>query len=368
MRVFVTWGLVVASACGDSGSVVDGGVDAGFDAAPFDASDDSGPRDAGWVFDARFERPDADVTHPADDVLRVNHLQVEGTHNSYHLRPAVDLPDWNYDHAPLDEQLESQGVRKFELDTYWDRFERRWHVYHVLTVDERTSCRRFLDCLATIRRWSDANPGHHPIFVQIETKTGVDDETPARLAALDDEIRTVFPEELIVTPAMVQGDDATLRDAVTTRGWPTLGQTRGRVLFFLNCSRAECELYANDDLRSRPAFPDSRPGDPWAAVRILNSPDDPEIPLAVEAGFLVRTRAISVPSAFEMDATQLRAELDRALASGAHFISTDVPVPRDDVALHVEMPGGTPSRCNPRTAPESCVSTDLEDPSLLQGR
>ncbi|MEZ4250843.1 MAG: Ca2+-dependent phosphoinositide-specific phospholipase C [Polyangiales bacterium] len=355
--------------CGDDdgtpsdGGTFDGALDGG---AADDAGSDAG-RDAGYVFDASFSRPDVDVTHPMDDTLRLNHLQCEGTHNSYHRAPPGEFPDWQYDHAPLDVQLESQGVRKFELDVWWNNRERLWHVYHVERIDDGTTCERLLECLATIRTWSDAHPGHHPIFVQIETKTPFDDETGMRFEALDEEIRTVFPEELIVSPAMVQGDAATLREAVTTTGWPTLGEVRGRVLFFLNCSRQECELYASRDLRERPAFPDSRLDDPWAAVRILNSADDPAIPTSVAMGMLVRTRAISMPSAFELDADGLRAELDAALASGAHFISTDVPVPREDVALHVEMPEGMPSRCNPVSAPEGCTAAAIEDPSRLRG-
>lgn len=32
---------------------------------------------------------------PMDDALRINHLQAKGTHNSYHLRPAIIGPDWD---------------------------------------------------------------------------------------------------------------------------------------------------------------------------------------------------------------------------------------------------------------------------------
>ena len=96
----------------------------------------------------------------------------------------------------------------------------------------------------------------------------------------------------------------------------------------------------------------------------MNTPGD-DVRAAVAAGFLVRTRAISMPDALHDDAATLRAELDRALESGAHIISTDVPVPRDDVALHVEIPGGTPSRCNPVTAPAECTAASIEDPALI---
>ena len=154
--------------CGDDdgtpsdGGTFDGALDGG---APDDAGSDAG-RDAGYVFDASFSRPDVDVTHPMDETLRLNHLQCEGTHNSYHRAPPGEFPDWQYDHAPLDVQLESQGVRQFELDVWWNNRERLWHVYHVERIDDGTTCERLLECLATIRTWSDAHPGHHPIFVQ----------------------------------------------------------------------------------------------------------------------------------------------------------------------------------------------------------
>src|SRR5690606_5928561 len=71
------------------------------DAGPPDAGRDGGPgrRDAGPPsVDASFDRLTGDVRHPLDDLLRLNHLQAEGTHNSYHLRVREDtLDDWSYD-------------------------------------------------------------------------------------------------------------------------------------------------------------------------------------------------------------------------------------------------------------------------------
>lgn len=334
------------------------------DAASRDAGRDAGPgpRDAGPpTVDASFDRLEGDVRHPLDDALRLNHLQAEGTHNSYHLRNrAQTLDDWSYDHAPLGEQLESQGVRALELDVRWDEDLQRHRVYHLPVVDPRTTCDLFLDCLSALRRFSDAHPGHHPLLVQLEPK----DTTAAHADALDAEIRAVFPDELLITPDLVRGDAETIAEALATRGWPTLGEVRGRVLFFLDCDRSFCVEYAGEGLEGRAAFVDSEPGDAFAAVRVMNTPGD-DVRAAVAAGFLVRTRAISMPDALHDDAATLRAELDRALESGAHIISTDVPVPRDDVALHVEIPGGTPSRCNPVTAPAECTAASIEDPALI---
>ena len=64
---------------------------------------------------------------PLDDVLRANHVQVVGTHNSYHVMTA-DIPQWRYTHAPLDEQIAEQGVRQFELDAYWDADTQTWSI------------------------------------------------------------------------------------------------------------------------------------------------------------------------------------------------------------------------------------------------
>ena len=55
----------------------------------------------------------------ADDCLRLNHLQVLGTHNSYHIAPAAPIlaalgdraPALDYTHQPLPVQLERLGIR-----------------------------------------------------------------------------------------------------------------------------------------------------------------------------------------------------------------------------------------------------------------
>lgn len=305
--------------------------------------------------------------HPMDDVLRLNHLQCEGTHNSYHVQPTeVTAPDWSYTMAPLAEQLDTQGVRKLEIDVHWDAATASFNVYHLPRFDAVSTCATFVDCLTNVRGWSRRHPGHHPIFIQIEPKTLPAMGTPERLSAmdaLDAEILSVFDPEEVILPDEVQGARATLDEAVTEDGWPTLGQTRGRILFFFNCSREDCVLYANEGtgLDGRVIFADSEEGDPWSAVRIQNTPNA-EARAAVEAGYLVRTFADGIASLLADGSNDLEA----ALASGAHMISTDVPAPRDDMAYFVEMPGGTPSRCNPVTAPVGCTSLDIEDPARLR--
>ena len=49
--------------------------------------------------------------------LRINHIQVLGTHNSYHIEPfGPTIRAYDYTHEPLDVQAEDFAVRQFELD------------------------------------------------------------------------------------------------------------------------------------------------------------------------------------------------------------------------------------------------------------
>ncbi len=304
--------------------------------------------------------------HPKDDMLRLNHVQMEATHNSYHVAPSPTLlADWDYTHASVDVQLEEQGVRGVELDVNWNEDAGVYEVYHIDLLDPNTTCSLLEDCLETLRAWSDAHPGHHTIFVQIEPKSGFPTaELAARFDALDAEIRAVLPPELLVTPDDVRGARATLAEAVLNDGWPTLGATRGRFFFYFDCARDVCLEYAGDGtLAGRVLFPDSIVGDPFAGFMVVNDPGAAALAM-VEAGYLVRVRAETLTDVLD----GLPDDLDAALATGAQVVSTDFPAPRGDgIDYFVEIPGGTPSRCNPVTAPADCTSADVEDPARIAG-
>jgi hypothetical protein len=315
--------------------------------------------------------PPRPVPHPRDDTLRMNHLQAKGTHNSYHVETTNGtLVDWNYTHAPLAEQLDEQGVRKFELDVWYDALLDTHEVLHLPALDPGTVCDTLIECLEDIKGWSDYHPGHHPLFVQIEPKDqGSNDPevVTERMEWVEQDILSVFPEERIITPDEVRGGADSLAEALDAQGWPTLGQARGRILFFLDCHRDHCVDYAHGGtgLDGRLIFAASQEGDPFDAVRVINNPESQleQIQDAVMAGRIVRTMVDNVLRALDNDTTRLEAGLE----SGAHMLSSDVPVPRDDTEYVMEIPGGTPSRCNPISAPPDCVSTDLEDPDLLTG-
>src|SRR5688500_8686831 len=147
-------------------------------------------------------------------------------------------------------------------------------VVHLPVIDPLTRCERLTDCLLSVRAWSDAHPGHHALFIQIEPKDVYAEETAdVILAAIERAILAVFPREQIITPDEVRGTHPTLAAALAADGWPTLGETRGRVLFYMDRSDALRDRYAGDgSLAGRLIFPDSDPGDPFAGVMVINDP------------------------------------------------------------------------------------------------
>jgi len=314
--------------------------------------------------------PDGDPPHqyPLDDVLRLDDLQALGTHNSYHLETGeTPVTAWDYSHRPLDEQLGVLGVRQFELDLFRDWETDSFWVFHVPFLDMSTTCLYLDECLCAMKEWSDRNPGHHPLLTLLELKDDHDEETAEEvLADLEEEIVAVWPEDRLVTPDLVRGDHACLRDALEQQGWPTLGELRGRALFVLHAGGAYRDEYTRDGTEGRVLFPDAY-GDltlGFAAVHSINDPigSIEAIEAAVEAGHLVRTRADSdSEQAWAGDTTRSEA----ALASGAHFVSTDYPEPHYESGYVVAVPGGTPSRCNPLGAPEECTSEAIEDPQVI---
>lgn len=173
----------------------------------------------------------------------------------------------------------------------------------------------------------------------------------------------MFGPERLITPDDVRGDHETLEDAVLAGAWPTLDDSRGKVMFVLNDHREEY-VAGTTSLQDRVAFPNSSPGQPDAGFLLLNDPiaDFDTIQAAVDAGYIVRTRADSpVVTAQSGDTTQR----DAAFASGAQFVSTDYPLPgmseRWDTSYVAQLPGGGTARCNPVSAPPDCDDDSLED-------
>jgi hypothetical protein len=350
--------------------------------------------------------------------VRLNQMQVVGTHNSYHVQDGPSLfsvlrtfspalaDSLEYTHRPLDQQLGDQGIRQVELDVFTDPAGGLYatpagpgvvallglppdlpphdpngvmrhpglKVFHVQDVDFHSRCLKLLACLRTIKRWSDANPRHVPVMILLELKDdaipdpGIGFVVPRQfgfvdLDKVDRKVRSVFSEEQLLTPDDVRGDHDTLEEAVLTDGWPRLDDARGKVLFALDNEGQEKSLYlvAHPSLRGRVMFTSSRPGAPEAAFVKLNDPlgDGALIRDLVARGYIIRTRA-------DADTVQARTgdttQRDAALASGAQFVSTDYPVgdPNFGSGYVVALPGGGLARCNPVNAPAGCSPGDLE--------
>src|SRR6187397_570906 len=180
-------------------------------------SSDGDSSDAGTTSSSPTKSTGApQATYRLDDTLRLNEVQVLGSHNSYHASPypevlnalrgvnAATAAGLDYGHRPLPAQFDV-GVRQIELDVW-------------------STCLTFVLCLRAVKTWSDAHPGHVPIMIEVEMKDATEDVTPATFDALEAEIRSVFAADDLVTPDDVRGSDPSLGHAVRTRGWPTLGE------------------------------------------------------------------------------------------------------------------------------------------------
>jgi Phosphoinositide phospholipase C, Ca2+-dependent len=336
----------------------------------------------------------AATAHGADPAdLRLNQIQVIGSHNSYHVAPAPSVMDLiavtgkaraeslDYTHRPLPEQFGTLGIRQIELDIYADPKgelfaspaaramvknngkdagpdpnvggvldKPGFKVLHLPDVDYLSTVPTFTAGLQQIRDWSKAHPKHVPIMVLVELKEDVLPLMPTkvlpfdknRLDDVDAEIQAVFKSDDLVTPDMVRGDATSLRKAIQKRGWPRLDAVRGKTLFCLDNTGKLAELYleGHPALKNRVMFAPVDVKNAAAAFFKVNDPikDFDRIRTLVAAGFLVRTRADEGTLNARKNDTVRR---DQALASGAQFVSTDYSEARNAwSAYRVRLPGG----------------------------
>lgn len=355
------------------------------------------------------------VERDPDASIRINQIQVIGSHNSYHagLLPGIAklleqknpeaFKSLDYAHAGLASQLD-QGIRQIELDIFADSKGGRYahpfgprlvaeaglpadpdpypdgvmlkpgfKVMHVQDIDYVSSCQPFVACLQIVRSWSKAHPLHVPIFILVETKQDMPDEklpwttpepyTSATFDALDAEIRSVFSKDEMITPDQVRGRHHTLNEAVLRGGWPTLGKARGKVIFLMD-QKAVGPVYleGHPALRGRVLFTNARPGDPDAAFVEENDGSSSEIAELVRKGYLVRTQVDADTVEARTNDTRRR---DEGLKSGAQLLSTDYPAFESSrwTGYSVALPSGTVARCNPVNAPVGCETSLLEGSS-----
>jgi len=337
--------------------------------------------------------------------LKLNEIQIVGTHNSYHsgispnemaylrkVNPqAAEALD--YRHPSLSTQL-NDGVRQLEIDVYGDSrgglfahpagpglavkagfppdpdFDPThlmdkpgFKVLHVQDIDYRSNCEPFTECLKEIRAWSKAHPGHLTLFILVENKDGrprgdymVTPEpiTLETFDRLDAEVRSVFQRAEMIVPDDVRGHHNTLEEAILTSGWPTLESARGKVIFLLDQRRVG-PLYTkgHPSLEGRVFFTNAQPGTPDAAfIEANDSASDPNlVPELVRKGYLVRTMTDPGAAGVRANETMRR---DASIASGAQILSTDYPLHEPAASGYfVEVDHGT-VRCNPVLKPLGC--------------
>jgi hypothetical protein len=338
--------------------------------------------------------------------VKLNQIQVIGTHNSYHAgiapneakvwqaKYAKAFAGLDYSHPALTAQFDS-GVRQIELDVYADSkgglyshpsgpsmaaaaglpadpdFDPNhlmdkpgFKVMHVQDVDYRSNCQPFIACLNEVRRWSHAHPGHIPVFILVETKqdspkgikvTEPEKFTSATFDALDAEIRSVFPADELITPDDVRGSYPTLEKAVLAGNWPTLETSRGKVIFLMD-QRPVGPVYleGHPSLKGRVLFTNAAPGEPDAAFIERNDGPAEEITALVRKGYLIRARTDADTKEARTNETSRR---DAMIASGAQLLSTDYPAAepaRWAGSYSVSLPGGKVAQCDPANAPKSC--------------
>jgi Phosphoinositide phospholipase C, Ca2+-dependent len=343
------------------------------------------------------------------DTIKLNQIQVIGSHNSYHagIAPSetkvwlAKYPDaykgLDYSHPALARQLDD-GVRQIELDIFADTKGGRYahpsgpstvaaaglpadpefdpsgimnkpgfKVMHVQDIDYRSNCQPFTACLTEVRRWSHDHPDHIPIFILIETKqdspknlklTEPELFTSVTFDALDAEIRSVFPSKEMITPDDVRGGYPTLEEAVLAENWPTLKSARGKVIFLMDQhSVGPVYLEGHPSLHGRVIFTNSDPGRPDAAFIERNEGPVADINTLVRKGYLVRARTDADTRQARTNDTGTR---DAMLQSGAQMLSTDYPMgeparwPGNYIVTFKE---GTDARCNPINAPKGCDSS-----------
>lgn len=306
----------------------------------------------------------------------LNSIQVIGSHNSYKI--AIEEPLWRYlyqidsamakslqyEHPSLTTQLEL-GLRNLEMDVLHDPLGGHYNnpkglnivkehgtsplpfdpnnklkkpglkMFHIQDIDFRSHQLLFKEGLEELKRWSDKNPEHIPVFILINAKDSKIPNTisplPFTATALDSidlEIKSVFSEKQLILPDLVRGKYNTLEKAITEKGWPLLDSLKGRFLFVLDEKEKKINRYIKNhpSLKGRVLFVNSLEGNSEAAFRVVNDPiaNFEYIKDLVAKGYMVRTRAdASTKEARTMNYSRF----ESAKASGAQIISTDFYIP-----------------------------------------
>ena len=187
--------------------------------------------------------------HVDNEFLTYNERYQRQSHNSY-------------EHEWI--QALDQGIYNVEIDIrnhnpYNGRMD--WKVRHDAHGGDKNNCGRgngsFAVCLRDLRNWHNQHPGHFPITVIIDKKDGWQSGKARGPGDFDQRLHGEIGRENIFTPGDLLGDFSSLRTAVVSGSWPTIGALSGKFIFLMTPhenwaeSRASANDKAHDYVRER---------------------------------------------------------------------------------------------------------------------
>lgn len=167
------------------------------------------------------------------DSPKLSHITTVGVHNTY------DPAAYDYLARALD-----SGSSLIELDVWPDFFTHEWKVSHSNPLGNSNNCvaatsaaqlytggknKNLEYCLDDIRIWLAAHPGHTPLTLKLEMKTGFSDNTGMGPDELDATFRAHLGS-LVYRPADLLGSYATLDEASKADNWASTDALRGKVI------------------------------------------------------------------------------------------------------------------------------------------
>ncbi|WP_274912210.1 phosphatidylinositol-specific phospholipase C domain-containing protein [Streptomyces sp. WZ-12] len=209
-----------------------------------------------------------------------------GVHNAY------EKAKYPYFADALD-----SGAALIEVDVWTNGLGGTWRVSHSNPMGNYSNCvgagtaaelrtkdrnQDFAGCLADLRAWHDAHPGHRPILIKVEMKDGFNAKKGRGPAEFDALVRDKLGDA-VYGPGDLAAGHATLDEAVRSGGWPSRADLTGTFLFELIPGTVEehnpldrlwtdveyaghlKDLAARGELRRATAFPavhGAAPGDP----------------------------------------------------------------------------------------------------------
>ena len=331
----------------------------------------------------------------------INEFQVIASHNSYRKRtyapifylfylatniiPEDWVPDgidpaiqWDYNHVAFPKQFDNYNIRSLEIDLYYDpeggNFYNRlgnalvrkpiasWQpalqqpgmkVMHIPHLDYMTHYLTLIESLNAIQEWSNDHPDHFPISVMLELKEAIPFNIPEVFNpftengknAIAEEILSVFDEDQLITPNDLR-THSTLYESIQANGWPTLAESRGKIMFFVT---------GEDEIANVIFGANSNNNDNDNHIfKVMNDATGggiDNIKEAVNNGMMVRSRADAGTIEARSGDTESR---DMAFLSGAQIISTDYYKPDLRYLFHpqewsdykVQWPEGYAARSN----------------------